>query len=239
MPNWIYYIIAALLAYLIGSFSSSYVISRIKKVDLKKTATQNLGASNTTVVLGWRYGVLVGAADIAKGALAVLLVRFAFPAVTGVPLAELPGIAYLAAACAVLGHIFPFYLKFRGGKGFATYIGVIAGLHFPVAVVLAVAIISLALITNYIVVGTFTTVVCFPIFVFVYKGEWYSALFMAAASIVVIVKHWENIVRIKNGTEGKVRKLFGKGHRERAQETARELEATRKPKDAEEMKEEA
>ena len=98
MPNWIYYIIAALVAYLIGSFSSSYVISRIKKVDLKKTATQNLGASNTTVVLGWRYGVLVGAADIAKGALAVLLTRFALPAIAGISLDVLPGIAYLAAA---------------------------------------------------------------------------------------------------------------------------------------------
>lgn len=230
MGNWIYYLIAAAVAYLIGSFSPSYLIGRIKKVDLKKTATQNLGASNTTVVLGWRFGVLVGALDIAKGAAAVLLTRFALPAITHVALSDLPGIAYLAAALAVLGHIFPFYLKFRGGKGFATYIGIIAGMHFPVAVLFAVAIISLSLITNYIVVGTFTTVIGYPLFILVYTGEWYSAAFLAIASIVVIVKHWENIVRIKNGTEGKVRKLFGKGHRERAKETARELEATREAK---------
>ena len=233
MGNWIYYIAAAVVAYFIGSFSPSFIIGKIKKVDLKKTATQNLGASNTTVVLGWRYGVLVGALDIAKGALAVLLTRFALPAITHVPLTDLPGIAYLAAAFAVLGHIFPFYLKFRGGKGFATYIGIIAGMHFPVAVLFALVIISLSLITNYIVVGTFTTVVGYPIFILVYTGEWYSALFLAVASIVVIIKHWENIVRIKNGTEGKVRRLFGKGHRERAKETAEELEATRKPKEQE------
>ena len=211
------YLIVAICAYAIGSLSPSYFIGRAKGIDIKKTGSKNLGASNATMVLGWRFGVLIGALDIAKGAAAVLLTRFLAP--------ELPSIAYLAATCAVLGHIFPFYLKFKGGKGFATYIGVIAGLHFPIAVVLAVIIIAVALITNYIVVGTFTTVIAFPVFVYFHTGSLPSALVMTVASIVIIVKHRKNIVRIKDGTEGKVRVLFGKGHREKASKQVEELNA--------------
>ena len=217
MLNFLPYIIVAICAYAIGSISPSYIIGRIKGVDVKKTGSKNLGASNATMVLGWRFGVLIGALDIAKGALAVLLTRFLAP--------DLPGIAYLAATCAVLGHIFPFYLKFKGGKGFATYIGIVAGLHFPVAVVLAVIIIAVALITDYIVVGTFTTVVAFPVFVYFYTGDLLSALLVGVASVVIIIKHWPNILRIKDGTEGKVRILFGKGHRERASRQVEELNA--------------
>ena len=217
MANVLPYIIVALCAYVIGSISPSYIIGRIKGVDVKKTGSKNLGASNATMVLGWRFGVLIGALDIAKGAAAVLLTRFLAP--------DLPCIAYLAATCAVLGHIFPFYLKFKGGKGFATYIGIMAGLHFPVAVVLAVVIIAVALITNYIVVGTLTTVVAFPIFVYFYTGNIFSALTVGVASVVIIIKHWPNILRIKDGTEGKVRILFGKGHRERAAKQAEELKS--------------
>ena len=134
MLTFIPYLVVALVAYLMGSFSTSYVVSRIKKVDLKKTATRNLGASNTTVVLGWKFGLLVGVVDISKGIGAVLLTRFFAP--------DLPAIAYVAATCVTLGHIFPFYLKFRGGKGFATFIGSVAGLCFPFAVVLAVVYIA-------------------------------------------------------------------------------------------------
>ena len=201
------YIIVLLFSYLMGSFSPSYLIGRAKKVDLKKTATRNLGASNTTLVLGWKFGALVGVIDIAKGILAVVLTRFLAPA--------LPAIAFVSATAVVLGHIFPPYLKFRGGKGFATYIGAVSGLCFPYAVLLAVVIISLALLTNYLVAGTFVTVIAAPLFFGFYTGEWYTGVILGIASIVVILKHRENIVRIKEGREGKVRNLFGKGYRKK------------------------
>lgn len=218
------YIVVALCAYLMGSFSTSYVIGRIKKVDLKKTATRNLGASNATVVLGWKFGLLVAVVDIAKGIGAVLLTRFFAP--------DLPAIAYVAGTCVTLGHIFPFYLKFRGGKGFATFIGAVAGLCFPFAVVLAVCIISLALITNYIVVGTFITVLAAPLFFYFMYGEWRGALVLSIASAVIIWKHRENIVHIKDGTEGKVRNLFGKGHRKKTEEAIKELDKLREAEEA-------
>ena len=200
------YVAVAVCSYLIGSFSTSYIIGKIKKVDLKKTATKNLGASNTAVVLGWKWGIVVGAADIFKGCLAVILTRLLAP--------DYPAICYVAGACAVFGHIFPFYLKFNGGKGFATYIGVILGLDWKMALILAFFIITLALVTNYIVTGTMITVVTFPVYTFFMTGEWYSALIMALASAVIIYKHRINLRRIKDGTESKVRTMFQKNHKE-------------------------
>ena len=224
MLTFIPYLVVALVAYLMGSFSTSYVVSRIKKVDLKKTATRNLGASNTTVVLGWKFGLLVGVVDIAKGIGAVLLTRFFAP--------DLPAIAYVAATCVTLGHIFPFYLKFRGGKGFATFIGSVAGLCFPFAVVLAVVIISLAFITNYLVVGTFITALSAPLFFYFWRDDLAGAIILAIASLVIILKHRENIVHIKDGTEGKVRNLFGKGHRKKTEEAIKELDRIREEEEA-------
>lgn len=210
------YLPVALGSYIIGSFSPSYIIGRIKKVDLKKIGTKNLGMSNATVVFGWKLGVLVGATDILKGCVAVLLTKFLAP--------ELPGIAYVAAACAVLGHIFPFYLKGKGGKGFATYLGAILGLDFRIALVLGLFIIVLAILTNYIVTGTFITITSFPIYTFVLTGEWYSALLMAGISAIMFYKHIENIKRIKNGTEGKVRPMFAKDHRQKSEAKLKEME---------------
>ena len=224
MLTFIPYLVVALVAYLMGSFSTSYVVSRIKKVDLKKTATRNLGASNTTVVLGWKFGLLVGVVDISKGIGAVLLTRFFAP--------DLPAIAYVAATCVTLGHIFPFYLKFRGGKGFATFIGSVAGLCFPFAVVLAVVIISLAFITNYLVVGTFITALSAPLFFYFWRDDLAGAIILAIASLVIILKHRENIVHIKDGTEGKVRNLFGKGHRKKTEEAIKELDRIREEEEA-------
>ena len=224
MLTFIPYLVVALVAYLMGSFSTSYVVSRIKKVDLKKTATRNLGASNTTVVLGWKFGLLVGVVDIAKGIGAVLLTRFFAP--------DLPAIAYVAATSVTLGHIFPFYLKFRGGKGFATFIGSVAGLCFPFAVVLAVVIISLAFITNYLVVGTFITALSAPLFFYFWRDDLAGAIILAIASLVIILKHRENIVHIKDGTEGKVRNLFGKGHRKKTEEAIKELDRIREEEEA-------
>lgn len=224
MLTFIPYLVVALVAYLMGSFSTSYVVSRIKKVDLKKTATRNLGASNTTVVLGWKFGLLVGVVDISKGIGAVLLTRFFAP--------DLPAIAYVAATCVTLGHIFPFYLRFRGGKGFATFIGSVAGLCFPFAVVLAVVIISLAFITNYLVVGTFITALSAPLFFYFWRDDLAGAIILAIASLVIILKHRENIVHIKDGTEGKVRNLFGKGHRKKTEEAIKELDRIREEEEA-------
>ena len=103
--------VAILVGYLIGCFNLAYIISKVKKVDLQNTGSKNLGASNTFITIGKEMGVLVGASDIFKCTLVVILIKLVFPDMDLLP--------YIAGIACVMGHMFPFYLKFKGGKGFA------------------------------------------------------------------------------------------------------------------------
>ena len=119
------YVIAILIGYLLGSSNMAYWISKYKKVDIRSNGTGNLGASNATVLLGWGAGVIVAVHDIGKAFLSVLLAKALFYGVENV------GVA--AGVACVLGHIYPFYLNFKGGKGLASLIGVVAALDWRVA----------------------------------------------------------------------------------------------------------
>lgn len=111
------YILCILLAYLIGSLSPSAMLAKIKNKNLKKESTGNLGATNTALVLGKMFGLLVMVLDIFKGFLAVKIAAWVVP--------EVEWFALLAGFFAIIGHCFPFYLKFKGGKGLAAFGGVI------------------------------------------------------------------------------------------------------------------
>ena len=114
-----------LIGYLLGCSSMAYYIGRWKKQDVRKAGSGNLGASNTTAMLGWGAGVVVGAHDIAKAALAVFLTQLLLP--------ELPFVGAAAGVACVMGHIFPFYLKFKGGKGTASFVGLTLALNLKLA----------------------------------------------------------------------------------------------------------
>lgn len=180
-------------AYLIGCSNMALYLSKLKKVDFGGKGSGNLGASNATVLLGWRAGVLVGIHDIGKAALAVFLAQWLFP--------ELPYIGAVAGVASVLGHIFPFYLKFRGGKGFASYIGMTAALNWKLALIVAVLIVVVTLITDYIVAGTVTTIVLVPVVEGITAQSWILALILCVATAVIFYKHRESFVRILKGTE--------------------------------------
>ena len=188
-----YYVLVILCAYLIGTSSMSYYISKIKGVDIQKKGSKNLGASNAMVVLGWKYGVLVGIHDIGKSALAVFLAQLIFP--------ELPYIGAVAGISSVLGHIFPFYLKFKGGKGFASYIGMTLALNWKLALIICVIIVLATLITDYIVVGTTLTITIVPTVLGFIEHSWILPLILLVGTVIIIWKHRENYVRIVKGTE--------------------------------------
>ena len=187
------YIIAAILGYLLGCSSMAYYLAKWKKADLRSGGSGNLGASNTTVLLGWRAGVLVAVHDIGKGFLAVLLAKWLFP-----------DLAYAGAAAGVacvLGHIFPFYLKFKGGKGLASYFGMTLALDWKLALLVGAAIVIVTLVTDYIACGTVTTVVMVPVYVGFIGHNWLMAGVLAIATVVILCKHTDNYRRIWNGTE--------------------------------------
>ena len=186
------YILIALLGYILGCSNMAYYISRLKKIDFRAGGSGNLGASNAMILAGWKAGILVALHDIGKATAAALLAEILFPTVS------LAGA--VAGVGAVFGHMFPFYLKFRGGKGFASYFGVALALNWRFALLLALALILITLISDYIVFSTMTAVVATPVYAAVTTG-FPCALVLLCASAIIIWKHRENFVRLRNGTE--------------------------------------
>ena len=193
------YILVILIGYLLGCSNMAWYLAMAAKADLRSGGSGNLGASNTVLLLGWKAGILTALHDIAKASLAVLIAKWLFP--------ELEyGEAAAGVAC-VLGHIFPFYLKFRGGKGFASYFGMTLALNWKLALAVGIAIIAVTLITDYIVCGTLTTIVSVPLYIGFTHG-WLMALILFIATAVILYKHRENYPRMLNGTEFSVRKAI-------------------------------
>ena len=196
------YILAILLGYILGSSNMATYIAAAKKVDLSAGGSGNPGASNAVILMGWGAGVLVAVHDIGKSALAVILARMVFP---GLPL-----IGAAAGVASVLGHIYPFWMKFKGGKGFASYLGMTIALHWKFAIAVLLLVVVVTLITDYIVAATTTTIVIVPIGLGLLSGSWLLPLVLLIASAVIAWKHKDNYVRMYNGTEIRFRKA-GRG----------------------------
>ena len=167
---------------------------------MRASGTKNLGTSNALMLLGWKSAIIICVHDMGKAALAVFLMRWIFPG------AELA--AYVAGTAAVLGHIFPFYLKFKGGKGYASFLGMALALDWKFGLILLVAVGLLVFITDYIVAGTVMSVIAYPVYVGIIQNAWPAALIISVASIVILIKHRKNCVRIWNNTEPLVSKVF-------------------------------
>lgn len=198
------YAIAIFLGYFMGSANLAYFLARWKKTDLKKGGSGNLGASNATIILGWKMGILVGLHDIGKSVLAVILARLLFP--------DSVYIGAVAGVASVLGHIFPFYLKFRGGKGFASFIGMTIALNWKLALAVFALILVVTWITDYIVCGTVSTIIAVPVYLGLASG-WILALIVLVATVVILYKHRENYPRILNHTEIGLRSTIRGDHK--------------------------
>lgn len=186
-------LIAVGIGYLLGCSNMAYYLSRARGVDLRAGGSGNLGASNAMALLGWKAAILVGLHDILKAVAAVLIARALFP--------QVPALAAAAGSASVFGHIFPFWLRFRGGKGFAPFIGIAVALNWKFGLALMAAVAVITLLSDYIVFGTFTSILVTPIFFGVLHRDLPTALIIAAASLLILWKHRENIVRLRNGTE--------------------------------------
>lgn len=199
------YLIVIALAYLIGTSSMTLYLSKLQNINVRAGGSGNLGASNAVLLMGWKAGVLVAIHDIGKAVLAVWLAERFFPA--------LPYIGAVAGVCSVLGHIFPFYLNFKGGKGFASYFGMTLGLNWKLALVIFFVVLAVTILTDYIVVGTVTTTLSVPAYLGLVQRDWILPSILLIASAVIWYKHRENFVRILNGTEIGLKSAFNGEHR--------------------------
>lgn len=200
-----WYILIALGAYIIGSSSMAFYLGKLTKKDVGKNGSGNLGASNTVILLGWKAGVLVGVRDIVKAILSVLLAQWIFP--------DLDYAGAVAGVACILGHIFPFYLGFKGGKGLASYIGMTIALDIRVAVAVVLVLVIATLVTDFIVAGTMTTILIVPVAEAVLTGSVILALLLCLPTAVMVFKHQDNFRRILAGTEVGLRSAAKGEHR--------------------------
>ena len=196
-------IASAIIGYLLGSISPSYIISKKKKIDLRKRGTGNLGASNTFINLGKKYGVLVMAFDIFKAFFAVNLSAALFP---GVAIARVA-----SGSAAVIGHNHPFYLKFKGGKGIAAFGGFVLAYSVKQFLLLLSLCLLSAVMINYSCVLSISGAILFPIvsaFSVWQDGSELSLIIAtfiitSISSVSIIIKHTDNLRKIKEGKEEK------------------------------------
>ena len=190
-------VLAVVASYFLGAIPTSYLVARAARgIDLREHGSRNLGATNLSRTLGWKFAVPVALFDIAKGAI---------PVVAFAPLASPSRLLALACgAAAVVGHVLSVFVRFRGGKGVATAAGVMLGFA-PIAVgIAAVVWISVVLLTGYVSLGSMTAAAALPLLIRLVRPDdrqLFWATVLVAAAIVWL--HRANIGRLASGTENR------------------------------------
>ena len=191
-------IVLIILSYLFGSISTSTIICRIKNVDIKKIGSGNAGATNTVRALGKKYGALVLILDILKGIIPTLIAS-----TLSINSLTLP---VLCAFSIVLGHVFPIYFSFKGGKGAATFIGTILVL-FPIgALICLITWISVIFLSGYVGLATILAAIIFPLSILI-AGKMNLIFFGVTAMLFVLIAHYKNFIRLLQGKENKFEKV--------------------------------
>ena len=209
--NIIQIISAILIGYLFGCFQTSYFISRkFGNKDIREIGSGNAGASNVTSEMGWKFGILTGISDVLKAFIPAKLIVLIFP--ISLHQADLHiELMAIAGMGAVLGHIYPFFMDFRGGKGIACYIGLLLAIDWQIGVAVIIGMILITIITDYVSVGSIALYIIIPLLAYA-SGD-YSIIVIQCAVVLLIVgmiKHWINVQRILDGTETGLRSVFNK-----------------------------
>jgi len=207
-------LLCVVIGYLFGLIQTGYIYGKIKKIDIRKHGSGNAGTTNALRTLGWKAGVITFIGDCLKCVLAVTIVRLIFLQDMHVEL-----YAMYTGLGVVLGHNFPFYLKFKGGKGIASTAGLILAVNPIMFLIIAVVFIGLVLITQYVSLASLVIMILFVIMVivggqtgwlFILPKDLYEYYAIAIVlAMLAIWRHRANIKRLLNGTENKtdVRKI--------------------------------
>lgn len=186
------------IGYLLGSIPFGLLLTRASgKGDIRKIGSGNIGATNVLRTGNKGLAAATLLLDAAKGAAAIILVRALWP--------DVPGLAGLAAISAFLGHLYPVWLRFRGGKGVATLIGVVAALFWPAALISAVVWILALFLTRYSSVGGMAAALAAPAAAAL-LGRVDLAILFAGFSLLIFWKHRANIGRLISRTEPRIGK---------------------------------
>lgn len=213
-------IVCLLIGYFLGIIQTGYILGRMKGIDIREHGSGNAGTTNTLRTMGLKYGLIVLAVDILKCGIAIMITRLIYGANNA---AILPILFIYAATGSILGHNFPFYMKFKGGKGLAATAGfVIFGLGWKMTLICLVIFLLIFFTTHYVSLGAifvYATLLVssfvfwkLDVFGFIENGvpscyiEYIVIIILL--TIMVLIRHKENIKRLRKGEE---RKTYLKG----------------------------
>ena len=185
------YFITALISYLFGSIPFGYLFTKILlKKDIRDVGSGNIGATNVLRTGNKSLGYLTLVLDIAKAVVPVIYIKFNYP-----------DLVYISALCAFLGHLFPVWLKFKGGKGVATFVGILISINIYYAVVFGVVWALTFLISKYSSLSSLFASISIPIYLLIINQS--NIIFFIIMFVLIFYTHRENIKRLINKEETK------------------------------------
>ena len=188
------YLIVGIISYLMGSIPFGFILTKILlKKDIREIGSGNIGATNALRTGNKLVGYSTLILDILKAIIPVIYVKMNYPE-----------LIYIASLCAFLGHVFPIWLKFKGGKGVATYVGILFSINILLGLIFAVSWGVVFLIFRYSSLSSIVGSLSIPLYLFV-TDEKSSVIFFITMFVLIFFTHKENIIRLKNKEENKTK----------------------------------
>ncbi|MUK89779.1 glycerol-3-phosphate acyltransferase [Ornithinibacillus sp. L9] len=203
-----YILVACLIGYIFGCIHGSQIVGKLKKIDIKNAGVKNAGASNTTILLGWKYGILVGLIDIFKATAAILLVLYILNE-NGITGETQTLLVYLTALFIIIGHNYPITMRFSGGKGTASLVGVLLAIDWKIALIGIGILLLFTITTDYLVIGVLFMYFSFLVSTYYFFGI-EPTMIVILLSVLSILKHVENYKRIMRKEEKTLSSMFKK-----------------------------
>ena len=188
------YLVIGIASYLMGSIPFGLILTKLfLNKDIREIGSGNIGATNALRTGNKLIGYSTLLLDIAKAIIPVIYVKFNYP-----------DLIYIASLCAFLGHVFPIWLKFKGGKGVATYVGILFSINIILGLVFVASWMFIFLLSRYSSLSSIVASILVPIYILI-TGQINDAIFFAIMFILIFFTHRENIKRLKNKEESKTK----------------------------------
>jgi len=188
------YLVIGIGSYLMGSIPFGLILTKLfLNKDIREIGSGNIGATNALRTGNKLIGYSTLILDIAKAIIPVIYVKFNYP-----------DIIYIASLCAFLGHVFPIWLKFKGGKGVATYVGILFSINIILGFIFVASWVLIFLLSKYSSLSSIIASISVPIYILI-TGQINDAIFFAIMFILIFFTHRENIKRLKNKEESKTK----------------------------------
>ena len=188
------YLIVGIASYLMGSIPFGLILTKIfLKKDIRDIGSGNIGATNVLRTGNKLIGYLTLVFDITKAIIPVIYVKINFPE-----------LIYIASLCAFLGHVFPIWLKFKGGKGVATYVGILFSINILFGIVFAISWVIVFLLFKYSSLSSIIGSLSIPVYLLI-TNQTNNVIFFGIMFVLILFTHRENIKRLKNKEESKTK----------------------------------